>query len=220
MDAAAAVPPPAALLARATDEALTDNGHFTVRRAQNTRARIAAWRRFSLTLAVRPSQMHTLLWALAVNAAVGVLCFGAFGAIRAASPLAAKLFAPRQLLAATEAEADAADYAAAAAARRGGAGADGGVAAERGGTAGGADGAQGGSDGLSKRASALAALSRDHAARVLPPLPARGWMAFLFSIPDEHVIDYAGLDALIFMRFYAVRPVPLTHSVSLARRVL
>jgi hypothetical protein len=154
--------------------------------------------------------MHTLLWALAVNAAVGVLCFGAFGAIRAASPLAAKLFAPRQLLAATEAEADAADYAAAAAARRGAAGGvDGGVAAERGGTAGAADGAQGGSDGLSKRASALAALGRDHAARVLPPLPARGWMAFLFSIPDEHVIDYAGLDALIFMRFYAVRALRL-----------
>jgi hypothetical protein len=39
MDAAAAVPPPAALLARATDEALTDNGHFTVRaRKDNTHA--------------------------------------------------------------------------------------------------------------------------------------------------------------------------------------
>jgi hypothetical protein len=145
--------------------------------------------------------MRTLVWAFFVNAAVGAVCFGAFGAIRAASPLAAKLFAPRQLLAATEAEADAADVASAAA---------GGVAASQGGTAGGGGGggAQGGgsgSAGLSKRAAALAALGRDHAARILPPLPARGWMAFLFSIPDEHVIDYAGLDALIFMRFYAVR---------------
>ena len=123
-------------------------------------------------------QFRTLEYALVVNTAIAALCFAAFTIARTASPLAAKLYTPRQMLAVSESEADAAD----------------------------ADAAGAAADAEQARRAALASLVHDHArARRLPPLPARGWITFLFSIPDEHVIDYAGLDALIFMRFYAVR---------------
>ena len=128
---------------------------------------------------VRVPQARTLEWALAVNVLVAAIAFAAFGVLRVASPFAAKLFSPRALLAVAEEEADAADKAAA----------DEADSEEK------------------ARVAALASLAHAHArARRLPPLPTRGWIRFLFDIPDQHVIDYAGLDALIFMRFYAVRP--------------
>lgn len=41
--------------------------------------------------------------------------------------------------------------------------------------------------------------------QMLPQLPAGGWIKFLLEIPDEDIAAYAGLDSLVFIRFYKVR---------------
>lgn len=40
---------------------------------------------------------------------------------------------------------------------------------------------------------------------MLPQLPAGGWIKFLLEIPDDDIAAFAGLDSLVFIRFYKVR---------------